>query len=199
MEKVKVNIWDEYGKLTIIEEIFWKKRRAFKCKCECWNQKVIILDNLRNWNTTTCWCWTLNSITKHWLSKTRFNRIYYWINSRCNNKKDKHYNYYGWRWIKNEWKTFMDFKNDMYDSYLQHCKDFWEKQTTIDRIDSNWNYNNNNCKWSTITEQNRNTRTKIIYKWKHIEEWIKELWLNNNTVRTRLKRWWTFEKALQLI
>jgi hypothetical protein len=46
----------------------------------------------------------------------------------------------------------------MYESYIKHCEEFWKRQTTIDRIDVNWDYCKENCKRSTYLEQNRNRR-----------------------------------------
>lgn len=80
------------------------------------------------------------------------------MNDRCKYKSNASYKNYGWRWIVCEWKTFEEFKDDMYESYLEHVKKFWEKQTTIDRIDANWNYCKDNCRWATYSEQNRNKR-----------------------------------------
>ena len=42
----------------------------------------------------------------------------------------------------------------MYNLYLEHKKKFGEKQTTLHRIDNNGNYELNNCKWATYSEQN---------------------------------------------
>ena len=46
----------------------------------------------------------------------------------------------------------------MYDSYIKHVKEYWEKDTTIDRI--NWNlwYYKENCRWATVKEQAMNKK-----------------------------------------
>jgi len=61
---------------------------------------------------------------------------------------------------------FEEFRDDMYKSYLEHVEKYWEKETSIDRIDNNWNYCKENCKRSTPKEQsnNRRERTRWYFK-----------------------------------
>lgn len=176
----------------------WK--RYDECICNCWNIKYILRNSLRTWATQSCWCLhkkvLLSKITKHWFAYTRFYKTFLRIESRCNNKNATWYKNYWWRWIKNLWDSFEDFKNDMYDSYLKHVEEFWEKDTTIDRIDVNWNYCKENCRRATIKQQSNNKRTtiKINIKWKDMS--LKEIcnnWLckiSYDAYWSRRKRWW---------
>lgn len=102
------------------------------------------------------------SSKKSW-EKLKFYHIYWWMKARCNSKTHIWYKNYWWRWIKCEWETFEKFRDDMYESYLEHCNKYWRRNTTLDRIDNNWNYCKENCKWSTRREQWYNTRrTNLI-------------------------------------
>lgn len=57
----------------------------------------------------------------------------------------------------------------MYESYLEHIEKYWKAQTSLDRIDNDWNYCKENCRWATKAEQRANQR-KSLYV---IVDWIK--------------------------
>ena len=144
---------------------FWPKRylwiskrdhKTIDIRCNCGVTKNILITVFNRLKIKSCWCKSI--ITKHWMWNTRFYRIYWWIKQRCNAKYHPYYKYYWWRWIKNTWIKFEDFKKDMYLSYLKHVEDFWEKETTIDRKENSWNYCKNNCRWATLKEQANNKR-----------------------------------------
>ncbi len=119
---------------------------------------------------------------------------------RCTNKKQDNYKWYGGRGIKCEWSSFEEFKNDMYKSYLKHVEKFGEKNTSLDRKDSNKNYCKKNCKWSTLKEQSRNTRSNRIITFKGktfcCAKWAEILGFENDTLLNRFYLGWTVEKAL---
>jgi hypothetical protein len=78
--------------------------------------------------------------------------------SRCNSVKGKHYKNYAQRGIRCLWKSYLEFKNDMFDSFIDHKNIFGHRQTTLDRIDNDGNYCKENCRWATYQEQNTNKR-----------------------------------------
>ena len=93
-----------------------------------------------------------------------FRRVYYSLRRRCNNPKDIKYPRYWWRGIKCLWETFWDFRNDMWDSFLVHIEEYWtgRKQCQIDRIDNDWNYCKENCRWVTCKENNPHNHFKEL-------------------------------------
>jgi hypothetical protein len=91
------------------------------------------------------------------MSHTRFYKIFHWMVNRCTLPTATNYFRYGWRWIKCEWEgNFDKFRDDMYIEYLEHATKFTEKNTSLDRIDNDWNYCKSNCRWTTQSEQNFN-------------------------------------------
>lgn len=139
---------------------------------------------------------------KHWLCNTRFYNIYCWAKARCEKPSSNVYHLYWWKWIKFERKTFEDFMNDMYESYVDHVKQYWEKQTTIERIDSDKSYCKENCKRATCKEQSNNIsrNKKVEYNGKvynSISLMCDDLWLRYNLINSRLNRWWSVKEAVE--
>lgn len=203
--------WEKFWLLTALGEFKSKNWIAYeKCLCKCWNIKYISRPHLRKWVTNSCWCLRdemskkriINMSTKHWMYWTRLYKIYTQAKYRCDNANSNWYSRYWWRWIKFVRNCFEEFRDDMYESYLEHLDKYWERQTTLDRIDNDWNYCKENCRWATHIEQQRNKidNVECVYKW--AKYWtIRELCEATNTtyhvVERRIKHWRDTESAIE--
>ena len=161
-KRIIVNPWDRFNHWTFtwIEEVrgeWRRKERYLLCKCDCGNEKRVRLNQLRGDREKRC---LSCARTKHWMARDPFYRKWDEMKNRCYQKSNPSYDKYWWRWIVVEWETFDDFKKDMYESYLEHIEKYWRKQTTLDRIDSDWNYCKENCRWATYSEQNANRKPR---------------------------------------
>lgn len=96
--------------------------------------------------------------TVHGYSGTPFYQVWQNIKKRCFDPKCHSFRDYGARGINvcNEWLSFINFKIDMYDSYIKHKNG--HNSTTIERTNNDEGYSPENCCWITLEEQSLNRR-----------------------------------------
>lgn len=214
MIKQKDITGQKFGRLTAIKFINKEKNKngkyryywLFKCDCgkeiilrkDCVIYKIKRNNIIYRGNTISCGCGF-----KHGMFGTRFYTIYHGIKNRCLNNKVREYKHYGARGIKvcDRWLNFENFRDDMYNSYLEHIKKYGEKNTTINRINNDGDYEINNCKWATSKEQANNTRRNHLLTFNNetlnISQWAKKLNFNYYILWKRINQYnWSIEKSL---
>lgn len=208
-----------YNHLTVIEFDHKEKqgkstKYVWKCKCDCGNEILVSRNGLTRGrkscgdkncpyttkNTYDCSRSYHGGIPTHGMSSTRFYKIYRKMMERCYYDKNTTYDKSGIT-VCDRWKdSFENFMEDMYDSYLEHVKEYGEKNTTLDRIDYNDNYSIENCRWATIKEQanNKSNNVRITFNGEThtISEWADKLGWSYYIIANRYKRGWSVERML---
>lgn len=154
-----------FGRLQVIKEAF-SNRSGFHyiCKCDCGTiTKPIKGANLRNGRSKSCGCLQKEIITQrvtsHQKSRSRLYGVWSGMRHRCNNKNASKYNFYGGRGISvcDEWNNSFEnfYQWAMENGYDENAK---RGDCTLDRIDTNGNYEPSNCRWVDMKIQSNNTR-----------------------------------------
>lgn len=131
----------------------------------------------------------------HWMTNTIFWKKRQSMKRRCYNKNEVSYKDYGWRWIIvcDRWMKFEWFYEDMYNSYIEYSKTNSQKNTTLDRIDVNWNYELWNCRRATQKQQSNNRRSNhfitIDWETKTQQQRADNVWKNHKSVFYRVRHW----------
>lgn len=200
--KVEVNTGDKYNNLTLIKEVECiGKGRNFLCKCDCGNEKVIKLNDLRQGRSKSCGClardnWRFRK-PHHQMAGTRIYDIWRSMKSRCFYKNDVSYDRYGGRGITvcDEWLTFEKF-------HEWARSNGYSDNLSIDRIDNDGNYEPGNCRWATTEQQagNRSTTVRVSRNGvtKSLMDWCELENINRAMVYQRLRRGWSVEEAFNV-
>lgn len=157
-----------FNKWTVIKQAESDSagRVRYLCRCECGREQIVQHYQLKTNRSKACLFCSHAGVNKtHGMTKTRFYNIFSSIKQRTEDKKTWNYDNYGGRGIKNEWKTFDEFKDDMLNSYTEHAAIHGENNTSIDRIDNDGNYCKENCRWATNEKQSNNRRSCIYVEY----------------------------------
>jgi hypothetical protein len=189
------------GSLVVIGRDMTKERNYWLVQCDCGNVKSIFRGHLTKGRINNCGCKTVEirrqNLKTHGESKTRLFGIWLGIHARCYNKYSFAYEWYGKRGIKicDEWlKNYVAFRD-------WALSNGYQDDLTIDRIDTNGNYEPSNCRWATAKEQANNTRNnhRITYNGEShtMAEWAEIKGFPIWTIINRLKYGWTINRIME--
>lgn len=188
-----------YGRLLVMR-MAPRIRRPVEwiCVCDCGKTVTVRGSHLHLGSVQSCGCLQLDSQRTsrrtHGMSGGAFYARWKSMVNRCTLPSDTNYHKYGARGIRvcARWLKFENFRDDMLPSFAPHL--------TIERIDNNGNYDPDNCRWATPTEQMLNTRRSKYLTLngvsRRLRDWAGITGISYGTLQSRLKRGWSHEKAL---
>jgi len=194
-------IGKRFGHL-VIKDIVRNNYHSFAlCVCDCGVEKQTRLDHLISGSTKSCGCQQHKNRKPtnviHSSSKTRLYCIWIGMKQRCFNKNHNEFNRYGGRGITvcKEWLDFSVFKK-------------WAKthgyadNLTIERVDVNGDYCEQNCRWIPLSEQLKNTSRSVFITFNGetlcANDWCKRFGLPNNSVIRRYRKGLPLEEVFKL-
>lgn len=156
------------GRLKVRNRADGQHRKAhWNCVCECGAHVVVMGEYLRNGTTKSCGCYRSEKASvdatarnfRHGHNRSGTgNQSPTWnswssMRKRCTLKSHRSYPDYGGRGIIvcERWTKFEAFLADMGER---------PEGKTLDRIDVNGNYEPSNCQWATLSEQQKNKRSR---------------------------------------
>jgi hypothetical protein len=207
---IQIKEGDRINRWTVIKEVesesgssnFEDKR--FLCRCDCGTERVLRYKSLAYKTSKSCGCYMREFNSKNRRKfpqdtvKSRIYTIWNGIKCRCYTKSSMSYKRYGAKGITmcNEWRTdFMIF-------YKWSIKNGYADNLTIDRIDSNGNYEPSNCRWVDRKTQCNNQRNNhyVIYKGERLtlSQVAEKYNINQHRLACRLLAGWDVNDAIEI-
>lgn len=199
---IKLENGQRFERLTVLRHVGRDahSNRIWECRCDCGNIAVVRASHLKSGFRRSCGCLQREQRKLNCLKAIKhdhcFTPVYQsWtaMKFRCSNAGHEAFPNYGGRgiFVCEKWKIFEGFFADMGER---------PAGTTLDRIDNSLGYFKENCRWATWTEQGRNRRTNRILTafgvTKCLSEWAEFTGIGDTTIRERLRRGWSIERAL---
>lgn len=191
------------GSWTIIErsEDSPVQGRMWLCHCECGAVRIVIQKKLRSGGSKSCGCIRNRATavrgTTHGKTGTPAHISWEAMIARCTNPKAFGFQHYGGRGIKicEQWRGsngFASFLSDMGERL---------PNTSLDRIDSDGDYEPGNCRWTTKKAQSANRRNSchLTYNGETLPltDWSRRLNIPRQRLYMRVfSRGWTAAQAL---
>jgi len=163
-------VGQRFGRLIVVAAAGqWRvtRKAAWRCLCDCGQEKITSGEYLRAGKTTSCGCFQREDLAARRLKHGATKKNSHWpeygvwltMKNRCTRPDQDSYKYYGGRgilvcdrWIKG---------NGLHGGFECFIADMGRRPTplhSIERVNNDGNYEPSNCKWATKQEQAQNRR-----------------------------------------
>lgn len=149
----------KFGYLTVIGRGRWSgPHQLWTCQCACGVQTDVYGRCLVAGETKSCGCAKgriiSQKITRHGLSGHPLYRIWVGMIWRCTNPTSIGWKNYGGRGIS----VCSEWANDVWAFFAWAVSNGYRPDLSIDRINNDGNYEPDNCRWATRSQQAQNKR-----------------------------------------
>ncbi len=165
----------------------------WNCVCDCGTEKTIRTRDLKAGNVVSCGCHKRELRTKHGHYKSKTYSSWYHMKTRCDNPNHVAREGYGGRGITycDKWASFEGFLEDMGEV---------PDGMSLDRIDTNGNYEPGNCRWATPVQQMNNRRNTVYLEHDgrrmSLMDWSRETGLSRDKLDYRMKAGYSSSQIL---
>jgi len=193
-----------YGHLAVISisiERTTAGKARWECRCDCGVLTTVDARNLRSGSITSCGCFRRDRMAsmnyRHGLSKTPEHDAWRHLLDRCLNTRSPLYASYGGRGITvcGQWRA-------SFESFISDMGMRPSPQHSIDRIDNDGPYSPENCRWATMTVQQRNKRSNTLLAYHGrtltLSGWAETVGISVAVLCARIKKGWSVERALTI-
>jgi hypothetical protein len=193
----------KFHRLLVLESAGRSANKSIlvRCRCDCGAVKVVRLCALLRSEIKSCGCLrrelsaSQKSTLTHGCSHSPTYASWAAMKFRCTNPNHVAYKHYGGRGIS----VCPSWSN----SFANFLADLGERPVgfTLDRINPDGNYEPGNCRWVSPKIQGNNRRSNRMLRSQGlmltVAEWSEVTGIKMTTIRERLKRGWSVERALQ--
>ena len=179
-------------------------RTAWRCRCTCGSERVVLTQNLTGGKTVSCGCFGREATAARathghcrTMGGTPEYRAWRDMMRRCHDRSNKRYADYGGRGI-----TVCDEWQASFAAFLAAVGPRPGPGYSLDRRENDKGYSPENCRWTTAKRQQRNMRSNRLVthggETLPVSEWAERTGLRWHTIASRLDRGWSAEHALSV-
>lgn len=184
-----------FGKLVVLKRLEnhvdkHGTKSRWLCKCDCGNTTIADGGRLREGKKHSCGCLqreeTSKATSTHHATGSRLHNLWRAMKAGCYIPSCSNYSFYGGRGIK----VCAEWKNDFPAFRDWALENGYTDDLSIDRIDSDGDYEPSNCRWITAVKQSHNRRVRCTNRsgvsgvaWRNdCKKWRVTITVNSKTI-----------------